>query len=110
MRVPKGKLDHLPNCCHLFSAASNIIIAHIVKFLLFFSIDGLSFSVEHSVRSDDTKLFGFSGHYFELYGFEVASDDKKVSFFDWTVGILEIRDEIGFGEVTTDSLNGIAER
>jgi len=53
---------------------------------------------------------GFGRYDFELYWLEVASDKEKIAFFDWSVGILKVGDQISFGEVTLKSLNGVSER
>jgi hypothetical protein len=108
--MSEGEFDHLSDSGHLLSATSDIIITNIIKFFLVLSIDRLSFSIEHGVRCNDTEFFGFGGDDLELDGFEVTSDDEKVSFFDGTVGILEVRDQVGFGEVTRNSLDGVLER
>ena len=89
----------------MFTASTDIIIANIVEFFLILSVNGLTFSVEHGIGCDYAELFGLGGDYFELDGFEVASDDEEVSFFDGTVGIFEIWDEVGLGEITRNSLN-----
>lgn len=98
--MPEGKFDHFPNAGHLFSATSNIIISNIIKFFLILSVDRLALGVEHSIGCNNTKFFGFSSDYFELDGFEVTSDNEKITFFDRSVGIFEVWDEICFSEVT----------
>ena len=108
--MSEGKFDHFPDTCHLLSATSNIIITNIVEFFLVFSIDGLAFSVEHSIGRNDTELFGFSCHDFELDGLEVASDNEKVSLLDRSVGVLEVRDQECFGEITSNAFDGVFKR
>ena len=108
--MSERKLDHFSDGCHLLSTASNIVVADIVEFFLVFSIDGLSFSIEHGVGCNDTEFLGFSGDNLELDGLEVAPDDEKVSLFDGAVGVLEVGDQVGFGEVTGNALNGVLER
>jgi hypothetical protein len=107
--VSERQLDHLPNSCHLFPAASDIIIANVVELLLVLSVDGLSLSVKHGGGCDNTELLGFGGNDFELYGFEVAADDEEVALLDGSVGVLEVGDEVGLGEVATDTLDGVSE-
>ena len=107
--MSEGKFDHFSDACHLFSATTNIVVTNIVKFLLVFSIDSLSFSVEHGVRRNNTKFFGFGGNNFELNWLEVASDYKKVSLFDGSVSILEVWNQVGFGEVTRNSFDCVLE-
>ena len=97
--MPERQFDHLPNGGHLFPAASDVVIAYVVELLLVLAVDRLSLGVEEGVRCDDAVLFGLSGDYFELYGLEVAADDEEVSLLDGTVGVLEVRDDVGLGEV-----------
>lgn len=107
--MSEGKFNHFSDGCHLFSASSDIIVADIVEFFFVFSIDGLALCVEHGVGSNDTELLGFGGDNFELDGFEVASDDEEVSFFNGSVGILEVWYQVGFCEVTGNALDGVLE-
>ncbi len=93
----------------MFSAASNIIIADIIKFFFVFSIDRFSLSVKHSAWGDDTELLGFSCNYFKLHRLEATSDTEEVSFFDWSVSVFEVGDEVGFGEVTLEAFNCVCE-
>ena len=73
--MSERKFYHLSDGSHLFSASSDIVVTDVIEFFLFFSVDGLSFGVEHGIGRDNSELFGLSSHYFELYGYEVASDD-----------------------------------
>lgn len=105
--MSKRQFNHLPNLSHLFTASSDIIVSHIVKFLLVFSVYRLAFGIQHSAWRYNSELFGFSCYYLEFYGFEAASHEEKVSLFDRSVGVFEVRDKVGFGEVTLDTLDGI---
>ena len=105
--MSEGKLDHLSDGSHLLSASTNIIISNVIKLFFILAIDGLSLSIEHGVGCNDSVFFGFSCHNFELYGLEVASDEEKVAFLDGAVSILEIWDEICFGEITSNAFNSV---
>ena len=107
--MSEGELNHLSNLCHLFSASSDIIVADVIEFFLVLAINGFSLGVEHGGGCDDTKLFGFCGNDFELYRFEVAADDEEITLLDWSVSVFEVGYEVGFGEVTTDSFDGVSE-
>ena len=74
--MPQRKLNHFSNSSHLLPAAPNIVISYVVKFLLFLSIYGLSLGIEHSVRCNNTELFGLSGDDLELNRFKAAADDE----------------------------------
>lgn len=91
----------------MFSASSNIIISNLIKFLFVFSVDGFSLSVKDSVGGYDAVVFWFGGYYLKLNWFEVSSHDKEVTFFYWSISILEVWDQEGFGEITTDTFNGV---
>jgi len=106
--MSERKLNHLSNLSHLLSATSNIIITNIIKFFLIFPIDRLSFGVKHSAWCNDSEFFGLSRNYFKLYWLEAASDAEEIAFLDWPVSILEVGDEIGFGEVSLESLDCIS--
>jgi hypothetical protein len=79
---------------HLLAAATNVIIAYIIKLLFVFPLDWLAFRVEYSLGSNNTDLTWFGSDYFKFNCFEVAPDDKVVSFLDWSIGILEVGDEV----------------
>ncbi len=110
LRMPERKLNHFSNSSHLLPAAPNIVISHIIKSLLFLPVYGLSLGIEHSVGSNDAELFGLRGDNFELDRLEAAADDEEVSLFDGAVGVFEVGDEVGLGDVAGDALNGVPER
>jgi hypothetical protein len=91
----------------LFSAASDVIVSDFIELLLIFSVDGFSFSKQHGIWGYDAKIFWFSSNNFELNWLEISSDDKEITLLYWSVCILEIRNQIGFGEITCDSLNSV---
>ena len=105
--MPQRQFNHLPYLSHLLSAATNVIIANFIQFFFIFSFDWLPFGVENSLRSDDADFPGLGCDYFELYGFEIASYDEVVSFFNWAIGVLEVGDEVGLGQIAADSFDGV---
>lgn len=105
--MSQRQFNHLPDLRHLFPATSDIVVTNVIKFLLIFSVDRFAFCVEHSAGSYDSELLGLSCNYFELNGFEAASDDEEVSLFDRTIGILEIRYQVSFGEIALYALGGV---
>ena len=105
--MSQRKFDHFSNGSPLFSASSDIVIADIIKLFLILAIDWLSFSVEHGVRSNYSELFGLSCYNFELNWLEVSSNDEKISFLHWSVSIFEVRDEVGFCEISLNALDGV---
>jgi len=107
--VPEWQLDHLSDLCHLLSAAANVIVADVVQFLLILSVNWLAFSIKHSAGSHNSELLGLSCHNLEFHRFEAASDQKQVSLLHRSVGIFEVRDEVGFCEVALYPLDGVAE-
>ena len=94
----------------MFSTTADIIVSDFVKFLFVLSVDRISFSKEHSIRGYYTELFRFSGNNFKLNWLEVSSYDKQISLFDWSVSVLEIRNQVGLGQITSKPLNGVLER
>ena len=74
--MSEGKLDHLSDKGHLFSTSTNIIIANLIKFFLIFTIDRISFGIEHGAWSNYSKIFRLGGHYFKLNRFEISSDNE----------------------------------
>lgn len=109
LRVAEGQFDHFSDGGHLFAAASDIVVTNVVEFLLVLTVDGFALSVKNGVGRNDAVLLGFGGNNFELYGFEVASDDEEVSLFDRSVGVFEVGYEVGFGEVASDAFDGVAD-
>ncbi len=105
--MPQGELDHFPNQCHLFSAASDIIVTDVIKLLLILSVYGFAFSVKHSARGNNAVVLRFGRNDLEFDWLEVSSDNKEITLFDWPVRILEVRDQESFGEITSNTLNGV---
>ena len=93
----------------MFSTTSNIVVSNLIKFFFVFSIDWISFSVDLGAGGNDSEVFWFSGDNFELNRFEASSDYEQISLFDWSVGIFEVWNKEGFGEVTSDALDGVFE-
>ncbi len=89
------------------SAASNIVITNLIQFFFILSVDGISFSEEHCIWCNNTELFRLSCYDFKFNGLEIASDNKKISFLDWSVSIFEVRNKVGFSQITCKSLNCI---
>ena len=71
--MSEGEFNHFPNLGHLLAAATDVIVAYVIKLFLVLPVDGLAFSVQHGVGSNDTELLWLSGDYFELDGLEVAA-------------------------------------
>ena len=103
--MSEGKFDHFSDQGHLFSTASNIVITNLIEFFLIFSVDWFSFCEKHCVWSDNTELFWLSSYNFKLHWFKVSSYYKKISFFDWSVSIFKVRNQISFSQITSNSLN-----
>ena len=106
--MSKWKLNHLSYSCHLFSATSYIVIPNIIQFFLFFSIYWLTLSIEHSVWCDYTKILRLSSNNFELNGLETTSYNEEITFFNRSVCIFEIRNEICFIDISSNPLNGVS--
>lgn len=105
--MSERKLDHFSNGSHLLSASSDIIITNIVKFFLILTVNWLTLRVEHSVRCNNTELLGLSCHNFELNWLEVPPDEEEIALLDGSVRVLEVRDQIGLGEITLDALDSV---
>jgi hypothetical protein len=56
----------------LFSAATDIIVAHVIEFFLIFSFNRFSFCEEKGVGGNDAEFFRFTADYLEFYSLEVA--------------------------------------
>jgi hypothetical protein len=107
--MSERKLDHFSDQGHLFSATSDIIVSDFIELFFVFSIDWLSFGEKHGIRGHNTKLFRLSSNDLEFDWLKISSNDKKISLLDWSVGVLEIRNQVGFGEISGDSLDGVLE-
>lgn len=108
--MSERQFNHLANSRHLLSAATDVVIANVVELFLIFAINWLTFGVEHSIGGNNTKLLGFSGNNFELHWLEITSDDKQISFLDWSVSILEIGYEVRFCEISSNALDCVSKR
>lgn len=106
--MSEWKFNHLSDGSHLFSASTNIIVSDIIELFLIFTINGLSLGIEHSVWCDNSEFFGLSCHNFELNWLEVASDKEEIALLDWTIGILEVGNEISFGKITSNAFNCVS--
>jgi hypothetical protein len=95
--MSQRQLNHLTNSRHLLPATANVVITNIVQLLLIFTTNRLTFGIEHSIGSNNTKLFRLSGHNFEFHWLEITSHHKQVTLLYGPVGILEIGYQIRFG-------------
>jgi hypothetical protein len=109
LRMSQRKFNHFSDQCHLFSAASDIIVSNLIELFFVFSVDGFSFSKKHGVRSHDTEILWLSCNNLELNWLEVSSDNKEITLLYWSVCVLEVWDQVCFGEVASDSFNSVLE-
>jgi len=105
--VSQRELNHFSDGGHLFPASTDIIITHIIQLFLVFTVDRLSLRVKHSIRCDNTELFGLCRDDLELHRLEIAANQEKVALLDGPVCVFEVGDEVGFGEIALDALNSI---
>ncbi len=94
----------------MFSTTSNIIISNLIKFFLILSIDWFTFSKKHSIWGNNTILFRLSSNNFKFNRFEVSSDNEKIAFFYWSIGVFEIWNKECFCKVSCNSFNSILKR
>jgi hypothetical protein len=92
--VPEWKFDHFPDLSHLLATATNVIITYVVEFLFIFSLDWFAFGVEDSLGANNADFSWFSSNNLEFDSFEIASDNEVVSFFDWSIGVLEVGNQV----------------
>lgn len=67
----------------------------------------ISLSEQNSGRADVSKLFGFGGNHLELHCLESSPDQEGIILLQWSIGILEIRNEVGLCNVSSNTLNCI---
>src|SRR5206468_368758 len=71
------------------------------------SLNRFTFSVENGCGGNNTELLRFTCNNLEFNSLETTSNKESISFSDWSVGILEIRNEICGGKVSGNTLNSI---
>lgn len=105
--MSQRKFNHLSDQSHLFSAATNIVISNFIEFFLVLPVYWISFCKKHCIWSYNTEFFWFCSNYLELNWFEISSDNKKISLFYWSIGILKIWDQVSLGEITSYSFDSV---
>ena len=107
--MSEGQLNHLTNLCHLLAAATNVIVANLLGIVLVVSVDGFSLIEQSSGGSDNAILARVHIHDLELDGAETSSHHEGVALLDGAVAVLEVRDEVSLGEVSSDSFDRVSE-
>mmetsp|Transcript_26025 Transcript_26025/g.29787 ORF Transcript_26025/g.29787 Transcript_26025/m.29787 type:complete len:462 (-) Transcript_26025:596-1981(-) len=105
--MSQGQLDHFTNLSHLSSASSNIIISDIIQSIFVFSLDGFSFVEQHGVGSNNTVFSRFGLDNLKFNRSETTSDQEQIALTDRSVGILEIGDQVGAGQISSQAFDGV---
>lgn len=81
---------HFSNLCHLFSAATNVIVADFGKVcLLIFPLDGITFGVDDSILSDNTVFRWIRLEDFEFDCSASTTGNECIAFSDWAVSCVQ---------------------
>lgn len=92
----------------MFPAASDVIIADLVQFLLVLPVDRVTFSKEHCVGGHNPEFLRLASYYLELYWFEVTPHNEQIPLFDWPVRVFEVWNQIALGKIPRDPLNSVS--
>ena len=86
--MTEGQFDQLSDLSHLFTAATNVVVADISEIaLLIFPLDGLAFGMDDGVLRDDTKFGWICLHHFEFNSSHATTDEEGVSLANRSVGL-----------------------
>ena len=111
LRMPEGELNHFANLGHLLAAATDIIVADLVKVvLLLVALDGLALAVDDGVLSDNAILWWVHLNNLELDLPHTTADNKEIALPDGAVGLAEVGSKEDVEEGSSDALNGIGDR
>ena len=108
--MSQWKFDHLSDKGHLLSATSNVVITDFIELLLILSVNRFSLSKKHSIRGYDTPLLWLCCNYFKLDWLEISSYYEQIALLDWPISVFEIRNQVSFGQVASNTFNGVLQR
>lgn len=104
--MSEGQLDQLSDLCHLFSAATNIIVTDFVEIsLLIFSLNGITFAVNDCVLGHDAIFGRINFDHLELDLSHRGTDSEEVALLDGSVGFSEVWGEENVEEGTGETFD-----
>jgi len=109
LRMPKRQLNHLTNLGELFPHSTNVVISNVFGLFFVISVDGITLVEKCCLRGDDTVLRGLDIDNLELDGAEATTNNESVSLLNRTIAVLEVGDEIGLGDVSSDAFDRVSE-
>lgn len=111
LRMPEGQFNHFADLGHLLTAATDIIVADLIKVvLLLVTLDGLAFAVDDGILSDNTILWWVDLDNLELDLPHTAADNKEIALPNRAVGLAEVGSKEDVEEGSGDAFNGIGDR
>lgn len=108
--MAEGKLDHLTDAGHLSCATTNIIITNTIGGFFIFTLDWLSFGVNHGFISDSTEVAWSNLDNLKFNRSKVTTYSEAISLVNWAESITEIRNDVSLSQITSKALNGVSKR
>jgi hypothetical protein len=92
----------------LLATTTDVIVTNVIEVRLFvLAFDRVTLCMDHSVLGNDTVLGGVGFNDLELDGSHTSSYEESVTLANRAVRIEEVRLQINFEQVTTQTLNGV---
>jgi hypothetical protein len=108
--MSQWQLDQLSNLSHLFSAATNVIVADFVEIALFiFTLYWLALAVNDCVLCNDAVLGGINFDNFEFDLSHGSSNCEEIALSDRSVRFAEVWGEEDIEERAGETFNGIGD-
>jgi hypothetical protein len=108
--MTERELNHFTNLCHLLSASTDIVVSNVVHLFLVLTLDGITFTVNDRIGSDNTVGSWIRFYDLEFHRVHGRADQKEITLLDGTVGFEEVGLEVDVKEVSRHAFNGIIER
>ena len=107
--MSQRKFNHFTNLCELLADTTDIIVANIFSLFFIITIDRISLVKKRGLWGYNTELGRVDIDNLELNGSESTSYDEGVTFLNWTIAVLEIRNQVCLSDVASNSFNGVCE-
>jgi len=113
--MSERKLNHFSNLSHLLISSTDIVVTNLLSSLFVVTLNGFSFVKELGVIGDNASLVDstlvLNGNDLEFDGLEVVFRyDEAISNADGSEVLLEVRNQVGLSNVSTESFNSVTER
>jgi hypothetical protein len=107
--VTQWEFNHFPNLRHLLAAAAHIIVADVIKPFFVFTLDWITFAVNHRVGGDDAVRRRICFDDLEFDRVHGRADKEQVTLLDRTVGFEKVWLQVDIKQISRNAFNRIVE-